>query len=103
MADTFGDFVGDGQVLNGQTLIAHVGYAVRFYPTFIEARSTSGGSVPGLPRVECVLIGLHSIGPSQEQLTLVMDDGRRLNFYVVDGSGRVQPTGPIYTPLVPGK
>ena len=93
MAKSFGEFVGDGRVLNGQKLIGRVRYAVVVCQTHIEAPSVSG-----LPQVACVLTGLpNNIGKSQEQLTLVMDDGRRLNFYVVDSSGRVQPTGPIYT------
>jgi hypothetical protein len=93
------EFIGDGQVLNGQKVIAPVRYVVRVDQPFVDATHTAArGSVPGLPRVECVLTGLPNTPATREQLTLVMADGRRLNFFVVDGSGRVQPTGPIYTP-----
>ena len=98
MAKSFGEFVGDGRVLNGLKLIARVRYAGVVCQTYIQAPGVSGDvSVPGLPQVACVLTGLpNNIGKNQEQLTLVMDDGRSLNFYVVDSSGRVQPTGPLY-------
>ena len=35
---------------------------------------------------------------SREQLTLVMEDGRRLNFFVADGAGHVRVTSRISAP-----
>jgi hypothetical protein len=92
MAASFEKFAGRGRVLNGNAFVADLRYEVRVYPRFID------GTIPGLPRLECRLSGLPNTVPSQHQLTLVMNDGRKLAFYTLLGSsGRVQPTGGIHT------
>jgi hypothetical protein len=94
MSDSIGRFVGDGHVLNGDAVVAAVHYEVRVRRNFIE---DSHGLVPsGLLGVECILSELPDSVRGCDRLTLVMDDGRKLNFYAL-GDGTVKATGGIYS------
>jgi hypothetical protein len=86
---------GTGRVLLVDAPVAGVGYEVRMYSSSHEhIHLTGDGVLPGFRRFECELTGLPKSMSSQARYALEMQDGRRLNFFVIDGG--VQPTGGIY-------
>lgn len=89
---------GNGRVLNGDTFVADVEYEVRIYGQYIKSSHLSGhGVIPAMPRLECDIFGLPRVLSSQVRFTLVMNDGRKLNFYAT-GHDSVKVTGGIYNP-----
>jgi len=84
--------VGEGHILNRNVIVARVHYEVDVSQTYIEDRH---GLVPGLLHIECVLTELPDSVRGNSPFTLVMEDGRKLNFYAV-GDGDIRPTGGIY-------
>jgi hypothetical protein len=96
MADSFDKLVGNGRVLNGETFVAEVRYEVRIYQRYIDSSHLVGhGTLPGTQRLECNLFGLPKELAVRDRLTLVMNDGRKVDFYVWAGDG-VRITGGIY-------
>jgi hypothetical protein len=92
----FTTFIGNGRVLNGEALVAKVRYEARVYLQYIEASNlTGGGPIPGLPRLDCKLSGPPEAVSLHDRLTLVMNDGSKLNFYALS-DGTVKPTGGIF-------
>jgi hypothetical protein len=98
MTDSVDEFIGRGRVVKGDIAVADVDYEVRVYRQFIDSRHVANQAViPGLPHLECTLPGLPKTVSFQDRLTLVMSDGRKLDFYISGSGGSVQPTGPIYS------
>jgi hypothetical protein len=92
---TSNKLVGKGRVFDRDTFIADVKYEVRIYQRRVDATHALGAAeIPGLPHLECDLSGLPRMLSFQTRFTLVLNDGRKLNFHV-DGDS-VRPTGGIY-------
>jgi hypothetical protein len=87
---------GRGQVFNGETFLVHVEYKIHVHHTYLDASHLGGsGTIPGLDRNELTLTGLPAGIPLQDRLTLVLTNGKKLNFLQM-GDGRVTATGAIY-------
>lgn len=96
MSGLLNEYIGNGRVLNEETLLADVRYEVRVYQKYIDASHLAGdGTVRGTQRVECTISGLPITAPSNVPLTLVLKDGLKLNF---DATGRdsVKTTGGLH-------
>lgn len=101
MAELLEHLTGKGTVFNRQVEIAKVQYDVRTYQEYIDTTSTAGPSrIPGLRFSELTLVSSNPIEMTRDRLTLIMADGRKLDFifHVVNwceatGKG----TGPIYS------
>ena len=91
------DFVeklsGKGKVFEGTKFIADVDYDISVYQDRIDTSSHDGpSSVPGLKRV--VLALNRHVGEIGGKLTLVLEDGKKMDFFV-SGNRLFTPTGPI--------
>ncbi|MGD1154531.1 MAG: hypothetical protein ABSA41_01755 [Terriglobia bacterium] len=88
---------GKGRLFQNGKLLGAVQYEVRVYPVYVDTSTLEGPSrIPGVPRVECRLDPSPGVSMSHQRLTLVMDDGRKLDFFVI-GENVVKPTGEIYS------
>ena len=98
MSDLLERLVGEGRVLKGDEFIATAQYEVRVYQTYVETRTLDKGRarIPSLSRAECRII--HPSPPipvSRDRLTLIMNDGRKIDFFMA-GHSTAMPTGGIY-------
>ena len=84
---------GDGQVFDGVKKIADVAYEINVYQERINT-STHGddSSIPGMKRA--VLALNKPVGVMGGKLTLLLKDGRKMDFHVM-GYNNYAPTGPI--------
>jgi hypothetical protein len=82
--------VGNGRILNGEALVADVRYEVRVEQQSEEDRLSGLSQRPP----ECDLFGLTKPLATHTLFTLVMNDGRKLDFYSY-GPDDIRPTGPI--------
>jgi hypothetical protein len=97
MAELIEKLVGDGRVLNGETVVAQVRYEVRSYQRYTDSSHLVGpGLIPVSRRLECDLFGLPKELAVGERLTLVLNDGRKVDFYVWAGDS-IRITGGIYS------
>ena len=91
------DFVenlsGSGQVFDGDKKVADVAYDINVYQDRVNTSSHDGNSsIPGLKTV--VLHLDEPVGPVGRKLTLVLNDGRKLDF-LVRAYNNFALTGPI--------
>lgn len=89
-------FTGQGEVLDGGTLVAKVKYTVDVVHHFDDSSSTQSHAhekVAGLPTYECEIDGLPQSVPFGP-FTLVMSDGKKLSFVLREG--RIQVVSGIY-------
>ncbi len=98
MADLLECLRGKGRVFDGEKPLAIVQYEVLTYQEYIDTSSLDKGhsKIPGLKRMECRLRPFPPINMIRTRLTLVMDDGRKIDF-LVKGDNAVKPTGGIYS------
>jgi len=92
--DLIETLAGKGQVFRGDKRISEVLYDINVYQERIDTSSHDGpSSIPGL---KTATLGLnHHVGDVGEKLTLVLEDGRKMDFFVMNHNNNYQPTGPI--------
>ena len=95
-------FEGSGQLRNKDGGALEVSYALSVVRTFIDTRTHDGdGQIPGPETIEGSISGLDKftvltlIG---KPLTLVLQDGRRLNCHLKNPDGRIAATGGLLPP-----
>ena len=95
-------FEGSGQLRNKDGGALEVSYALSVVRTFIDTRTHDGdGQIPGPETIEGSIGGLDKftvltlIG---KPLTLVLQDGRRLNCHLKNPEGRITVTGGLLPP-----
>jgi hypothetical protein len=87
---------GNGRVFKGEDLIAKVKYEVFVYQQYAEFVTLKGPcKVPRARRFECYLYPAMAMPKTPEQLTLLMNDGKKLDFLPA-GRGAFLVTGDIY-------
>jgi hypothetical protein len=89
---------GKGSVFDREKFLAVVQYEVLIFQEYIDTTSLDKGPsrIPGLKRIECRLDPSPAINIIGNRLTLVMDDGRKLDF-LVTGENDFRTTGGIYS------
>jgi hypothetical protein len=95
--ETSESFEGSGKLQNGDGGALEVSYSLSVIRTFIDTRTHDGaGQIPGSETIEGSISGLDEftlltlIG---KPLTLVLQDGRRLNCHLKNPDGRIKATG----------
>ncbi len=85
---------GIGKVYLDDKFLGDARYELDVYQEFIEGQMLSGGSyrIPGLKQIVGYIKGSFPIGTI---LKLVTAQGQTLNFFVADGNGRIQASGPF--------
>ena len=88
---------GNGEVFDGNTRLSKVQYEVRVYQHYVESVTVTGHAlVPSGKHNDLFLSKCSApLMPSTARLTLVMNDSRKLNFYVT-GDGVCKATGAIF-------
>ena len=89
--------VGNGHVFNQGQEIAAVRYAIQVFQAYIETASQDEGrsQIPGSPRITIHISDSSAPIPLGESLTLVMEDGRKIDFIAV-GQKAFRATGGMY-------
>jgi len=88
-------FSGNGKVLDGDDLIKESEYVIHEENVFSKTGSMERGAYP-LPTRKNRTLQLSEPMPVDGcRLTLVMEDGRKLDFFV-ESANVVRPTGEIY-------
>ena len=95
-------FEGSGQLRNKDGGALEVSYSLSVIRTFIDTGTHDGdGQIPGPETIEGSISGLDKftlltlIG---KPLTLVLQDGRRLNCHLKNPDGRITATGGLLPP-----
>jgi hypothetical protein len=92
-----GDYKGSGQVFDGQSHIADVGYEIRSEIRSADDFGLQGQSAtPSVPRMKLIVHGLPEGLSPMTKLTLVLENGQdKLNFHAM-GVNNFEATGAIY-------
>lgn len=87
------ELTGIGNVYLADKLLGTGEYRIDVYQEFIEGHAMEGPyRVPGLKRIVGSIKGTFPIGTI---LKLVTAKGQTLDFFVVDGSGKIEASGPF--------
>jgi hypothetical protein len=100
--DTSESFEGSGKLQNRDGGALEVSYSLSVIRTFIDTGTHAGdGQIPGSETIEGSISGLDKSTLSTligKPLTLILQDGRRLNCYLKTPDGRITATGGILSP-----
>jgi hypothetical protein len=87
---------GSGPVHSGERLLGSFSYRIDVYQKMIGP----GNRTPGLKSVKGQVSGdsrvLFDLASSHAPATLTLEDGRRINFFLVDSSGSLAGAGGFY-------